>query len=68
MLDTIRRCPYCGRESTADPLAWAENPFCQECVDERLSNAAAGTAPFTLEEDGDYFRVIRGTRTLVANG
>ena len=29
-------CPFCGRKFYRDPRALLENPFCSECVDDRL--------------------------------
>lgn len=42
MLERVRRCRYCGSDmSGVSSGSYAENPYCQGCLDERLAKAAA---------------------------
>jgi hypothetical protein len=41
IFEVVRRCPHCKRESTATAREFDENPYCAECLSERLAEAAA---------------------------
>ncbi|KKL20617.1 hypothetical protein LCGC14_2453700 [marine sediment metagenome] len=54
ILEVVQRCRFCGREMTCSPLAYAENPFCADCYEERVRlSAPSGPVEWTLE--GNYF-------------
>jgi len=38
ILARIQRCRYCGREMSCSPLEYEQNPFCNICLSERVSN------------------------------
>lgn len=39
------RCRYCHREMTCSAMAFAENPFCSACLDERIAKAVEERGP-----------------------
>jgi len=53
ILIRVRRCRYCRREMTTSPLAYEENPFCTECLEERMA-AAAPPGGVTWRKKGRY--------------
>jgi len=53
--EVIRRCPYCKREASVTARAYSENPFCQECLDERVSRAPRAPENEIATLDGRYF-------------
>ena len=58
MWERIQRCNFCGREVKTSALSFAENPFCTECLAERITKAAEGTALISWNVSGDYLRPI----------
>ncbi len=58
ILEVIRRCPYCKRESTVSPQSYSENPFCDECLNERVENASSKLGPITYRKSGSYYEII----------
>jgi hypothetical protein len=55
MLERIRRCRYCGTEVTASALSFEENPYCVECLGERLSRATGDAGKYaSWSISGDY--------------
>jgi hypothetical protein len=62
ILELIRRCPYCKRENKVSALSFAENPFCNACLHERMQNAKDEIGPGTWEPvpgtDGKYIRFV----------
>jgi len=53
ILIRILRCHHCGREMTSAPLAYEENPFCTNCLEERTA-AAAPPGGVTWRKQGHY--------------
>lgn len=39
LFQVIYRCKYCGSDMTKRARYYAENPYCSECLNERLANA-----------------------------
>lgn len=68
MIESIRRCPHCKQESIADAREWTENPYCHECVEERLAAAASLAPPFRWVAEGNYSRLIQEPRKPVGDG
>jgi hypothetical protein len=33
----IQRCKFCLKEMSVAPLAFQENPFCNQCLDQRIA-------------------------------
>lgn len=59
LMEVIRRCPYCKRESTDDPMSFAENPFCNDCLNERIAAALANSRPIVgWVTEGSYIRAV----------
>jgi hypothetical protein len=56
MLERIRRCRFCGREMKVSGMAYAENPFCLECLPDRLK--ASGARPHKTVGAGDYVALV----------
>jgi hypothetical protein len=40
ILARVQRCRHCRREMSSSPLAYEQNPFCTECLSERVSSVA----------------------------
>lgn len=60
LMEVVRRCPYCKRESTVDPLSYAENRFCNDCLAERMAESAARERPLVgWVPEGHYARPVR---------
>jgi len=58
ILELVRRCEYCRREMTTGAAAFRENPFCRECLHDRIAAAAIAQGPTELRFVGDYAEVI----------
>jgi hypothetical protein len=58
LVEKVLRCKYCRGEMTGGGAAYAENPFCAACLDERLRRAS-GDRPVQWVVDGWMF--IEGT-------
>ena len=43
ILEAVRRCKHCGRDMThsVSVSSYCQNPFCDECFDERVAEAAS---------------------------
>lgn len=56
---TLVRCPHCQRERFASARAFAENPYCAECLHERvaLRGPVAGVA--VLEGPNGMWTIMR---------
>jgi hypothetical protein len=54
--ERVQRCRYCLREMNVSSEAYDENPFCAQCVSERLRNSVVG--PPAKEFFGRYVRFI----------
>jgi hypothetical protein len=61
MWERIQKCSFCGREVKSSALGFAENPYCAECLPERIAGATE-TALISWEVCGDYLRPIDLTR------
>jgi hypothetical protein len=53
VLIRVQRCHYCRREMANNPLEYAENPFCTQCLEERMA-AAAPPGGVTWRKEGNY--------------
>ena len=60
ILEQVRRCRYCRREMAVSATAYAENPFCNRCLPERVERAADGKVEWRLV--GEYFQAIHFQR------
>jgi uncharacterized paraquat-inducible protein A len=58
MLERIQRCRFCGREIAAPALSYEENPYCTECLGERLAQGGAAEGYVSWTVSGDYLRPI----------
>jgi hypothetical protein len=36
IVERVRRCPHCQRESDVPSDEWRENPYCNQCLKDRL--------------------------------
>lgn len=54
-----RVCSFCGRKNQRSARAHAENPYCAECLHERLQLATARSQVLRLIHEGSYVRVVR---------
>lgn len=53
--EVVRRCPYCQREMKISAIAYAENPYCHACLDERVSKARRAPENEEVALVGRYF-------------
>lgn len=58
MLEVMRRCKHCKREMRVSLREYDENPFCQECLPERLEKSSAGLAPRRWQGDCGYLTLV----------
>ena len=58
MWEQIQRCSFCGREVRTAALSFAENPYCTECLPERIAEAGRGAILISWRGSGDYLRPI----------
>ncbi len=58
MLERIQRCLHCGREMAVAPLAYAENPNCEVCLQDRIDANAIPNAPKRWVRRGEFMRLI----------
>lgn len=64
ILERINLCGFCRREVEVSPLGHRENPFCRECLPERLSQAAAQRGEVEWRVVGEYVEfATRDSRT-----
>jgi hypothetical protein len=61
MLARVLRCRFCHREMRCSPLAYEQNPFCADCLPDRVA-AAAPVSGMRWELVGDYF-ILRAAET-----
>ena len=48
------KCKYCGREHKRFPRCFEENPFCKECLSERIEIFRQKFGPFITFIEGEY--------------
>ena len=56
-----RHCPFCGRKVTVSDTPFAENPYCQKCLAERVKQAASRRGPVSC-------RRVRGLLVFTPTG
>lgn len=61
-LECVQRCEFCGRGLKVSALSFAENPYCLECLPERIAQARAGAPTISWTLAGDYLRTTDLTR------
>ena len=61
VIEKVRHCRYCDRDMTekVSALSYAENPFCQDCLEERVSKSPGAPANETAVLVGKYFYFIQ---------
>jgi hypothetical protein len=60
VLERVRRCRYCKREMSVSAAAYAENPFCNRCLPERVK--LVGDPGIEWRLVGDYFKPVNPQR------
>lgn len=63
MLQRVHRCPHCGLERSEGAQERTENPWCAQCLGERVENAVKERGPVRLEQRGHYTEIIPERRT-----
>ncbi len=58
ILEEVKRCKFCGREATVSSQEHAENPFCQLCLDERISAASRELSVYMGGQSNGYAGII----------
>lgn len=66
MADHIKRCPHCKRVSGVSATSYAENPYCQLCLDERLKTASEQHGPVERRRVGGMMVLIPTTGIAVS--
>lgn len=66
IFERVRRCRFCRREMKCSAAAYAENPFCTACYDERVKGVSP-SPPTAWRTDGDYL-IATGPRTPSSSG
>jgi len=64
ILEVVHRCPYCKREATVTSQEYAENPYCNACLDERISEASRELGPITWRSSRGYIEIIPASQTV----
>jgi hypothetical protein len=55
MRERIRKCRFCGQEVVSSALGYAENPYCANCLSERVAESKKNLELTTWLASGDYF-------------
>lgn len=60
ILETVRRCKHCNLDVTdsIDARSFLSNPFCSNCVNDRLERANAAMGATTWVEVGHYVKLV----------
>jgi hypothetical protein len=66
ILKIPRHCKYCGSDMTATVSAtsYAENPFCNDCLDERVSRAPRAPENEKAVLVGRYFHFTQDEKKV----
>src|SRR6266446_6900127 len=67
MVEKIKRCPYCHREAIASGWSFVENPYCNECLQDRLADARASTGPIGNRRINGLIEAVPMNGTLGAD-
>lgn len=64
LLKLTRCCKHCGSDMTdaVSSIAYSQNPFCNQCHNERAENAARNAGPSNVELVGRYFHFTQEQR------
>lgn len=54
MLERVRRCTFCGRETTVSHLAHRENPLCGACLPDRMAQLSQSLGAVEWRLNGEY--------------
>jgi hypothetical protein len=54
ILERVKHCSFCGRSVEDSVLGHRENPFCPECLPERMADARRKLGRIGWKVDGDY--------------
>ena len=60
--ERTRLCLYCGSKITASALSYEENPYCSECLPQRLKEAARGTDHISWKLTGNFLHPVNLSR------
>jgi len=58
MTKSSQICRFCGRQRKGSTESLEENPFCKECLPERLRQAADETRYLEWQIVGEYAKLI----------
>ena len=59
-VNALAFCQFCGRRRRGPSRGWEENPFCNQCLHERVALAIERRGPVTTIRDGRYIIVTSG--------
>lgn len=55
VIEQVRQCKHCGTSMQEQPpRGYAENPYCGNCLNERLVSAHRSAAPAEWVREGSY--------------
>ena len=55
-------CPCCKKENKTSAMSYRENPFCKQCLNERLATAREEMGLMELSVEGHYFKWLPRTK------
>ena len=55
-------CPHCKKVNRTSDMSYRENPFCKQCLNERLATAREEMGPIELSIEGHYFKWLPKTK------
>ncbi len=58
----VRRCVHCKKEMQMQESAYSQNPYCTDCLPERLREASENRKDYEWESRGDYSFPIKKVR------
>lgn len=64
ILELINRCPFCDREATIPAQEYHENPYCNECLNDRIRLASEAAPLIRWESRGNYSTPIRASQKV----
>jgi hypothetical protein len=67
-VEAVRRCRYCGNDmtDTVPAESYRENPYCGECLAERLREADEAIGPTRVVRSGHYVSYVPVSGTAPA--
>lgn len=65
--EVVKKCLYCGRENKRSAQSYAENPYCNSCLNERIEKAVTELGPGVSTGSGRYVSFTPLTQIKTSN-